>query len=62
MRWNLFHQLEDGWQWECIDDDGEIEARAYGFATHAECMADAVRHGYPCRLPDEADGARTADD
>ncbi|MGZ5095635.1 MAG: hypothetical protein ACXWCY_32605 [Burkholderiales bacterium] len=56
MRWNVFHEVDGGWQWECINPSGEVEARRRGFYTHAECMADAVKHGYPGDPihPDEA--------
>jgi hypothetical protein len=58
MHWNLFHQIDGGWQWEYIDD-GEVQASGRGFATHAECMADAVTHGYAARLIDDVDGLPT---
>jgi hypothetical protein len=47
MLWNVFHHVDDGWQWECVNAAGEVQARRGGFNTHAESMADAVRHGYP---------------
>jgi hypothetical protein len=46
MRWSVFHHLDGGWQWECADEHGNIVASGKGFKTHAECVEDAMRHGY----------------
>jgi hypothetical protein len=56
MRWNVFHEVDGGWQWECTNPAGEVQARRRGFYTYAECMADAVRHGYPGELLREGEG------
>jgi hypothetical protein len=47
MRWSVFHHLDGGWQWECFDEHGNIQAHAKGFASRIECVTDAMRHGYP---------------
>jgi hypothetical protein len=47
MRWFIYHDLPEGWQWAVYDDAGNVVARcSSSFATREECVADAKSNGY----------------
>jgi hypothetical protein len=46
VEWRFFHELHGGWQWHQLDAAGVVIAHGSGFATHEECVRDAMRRGY----------------
>jgi hypothetical protein len=48
------------WQWECVCTDGDIVDSRVVFATLAECVRDARRHGFDGTV-DPSAGAFTPD-
>jgi hypothetical protein len=57
MRWFIYHDLPEGWQWAVYDDAGNVVARCSGsFATREECVADAKSNGY--QSPDDESDER----
>ena len=47
-----FARVVEGWQWQRLDDHGELSVKSMRvFPTLLECLEDAARSGYSLSMP-----------
>jgi hypothetical protein len=57
-QWLFFQQPDGGWHWRHTNGFGASRESALGFRNRADCVANAIYHGYvpavtrPARDPD----------
>lgn len=45
-RWSFGYTTTDAWVWRCVCPDRNTSASGQSFKSLAECLTDAMAHGY----------------
>ena len=46
QQWEFLRDARRAWYWRRTDSEGSHSVSSRTFTTHADCVADAVEHGY----------------
>jgi hypothetical protein len=60
-RWSFFMLADGSWVWRVLHPDGSDAHSSVSFPTADECTANASRHGYVARRPEEERRRRAED-